>query len=375
MAYRAREKTTVAKSPTVATSFLHKQLDIVCQRLQFAPLPNLWYKMKKQIYGRNSYVLNLAQWKEVRRVDHITIPVLKLHPRYRDLGAQSLKGFDTLVQDYANAPNKIVKLMILGDIIAMADTYVTNNPTAPARYTNAVTTLVTSATQDLRDVINADPTAVIQDLIRVVNAQPIAHRWVNINVFYLDRVGANPNLVLIDAIIDQHIVNANTSAAFVQADIAIRRNNANATLITETADNQSILCTAPVDKVGKFHEQGASLFHLWKVSNASGGAGIDVVYLEEYVSDDCQGFTMRAGADYGSAKPTRPIVTVRRTNAPGGAVTFPTTLLHEMCHALGVEGHCDSYPDNLLAGGAYRNGNNHLTLGQMILYRNNPGVT
>jgi hypothetical protein len=125
---------------------------------------------------------------------------------------------------------------------------------------------------------------------------------------------------------------------------------------------------------GKLQDSTTGGDRLITALNAIGGAGVDVVFLQEYDQNDIQGRAFRVGQNYNGFSPNRPIVTARTTPAVGGAPTHPTTLLHEICHAISSNGDHIQDPDNLMANGAIRNGRNLLSSGQIGWYRNNGWV-
>lgn len=323
-------------------------------------------------------MLTFAQWQNVRRVDHITIPVLNLHPRFRNPNNRpDLKMFDPLVQSYAAAMTELDRVIILGDILDMTTAFIGNNVVAGNRYFQAAQTLQNSAFQDLTQKLPGTANAVRQDIIAAANGQPLNQKTININVYYIDVVGVNPNLGPIDADINQQITTANNSPAFHAARLIIHRLNPNAIVISETAAHESILLThppAPLNMAGKLQDSTDGGTRLITVMNAAGGVGVNVVFLEEYDQNDIQGRAYRVGQNYNGANPTHPIVTVRRTPAVGGNATHGTTLLHEMCHAISSNGDHIQDPYNLMASGAVRNGQNRLGFGQIGWYRNNPWV-
>lgn len=325
-------------------------------------------------------MLSVAQWQDARRVDHLNIPVLNFNPRFRARNPNlrpDLKMFDPLVQDYAGAATELDRVIILGDIMDLTTGFLGNNPAVANRYLQAVQTLQNAAIQDLNLKFPATANAIRQDIVGVSNGQPLAQKNININVYYIDVVGANPVLLPIDNAINQQITTANNSPAFQAARITVHRTNGVATLISETAAHESILLTsppAPVNMAGKLQDSTDGGTRLITVLNAAGGAGVNVVFLDEYDQNDIQGRAFRVGQNYNGASPTRPIVTVKLTPAVGGNATHGTTLLHELCHAISSNGDHIQEPDNLMAAGAVRNGRNQLRCGQIGWYRNNAWV-
>ena len=103
-------------------------------------------------------------------------------------------------------------------------------------------------------------------------------------------------------------------------------------------------------------------------------ADVDVVYVPAFDQDDIQGRTFRAGVGQNNHVPLRPIITVRVTPPQGAGATHPTTLAHEMGHALCTEPGHSASANELMTAGHNRNGTNSLTLGQMAWFCNNPYV-
>ena len=326
-------------------------------------------------------MLTFAQWQDTRRVDHVNIPIVNFHPRFRvrDPNLQpDLKIFDPLVQGYATAKLELDQVIILGDILDLTAAFLANYKSGADRYQKAVETLQKAAESDLRQRLTTRSADIQKDIVAAANGQMLAPKTININVYYLGAVGPpKADLVAIDAIINRQIVDANSSAAFQMAQLQIFRKNANATFISETPDHQSILLTDPPAKnmAGKLQDSSTGGQALISALNAKGGEGVDVVFLQEYDQNDIQGRTFRAGQKYpGGLSPNRPIVTARTTPAAGGGPTHSTTLLHEICHAISGNPDHIQDPDNLMASGSVRTGRNLLSSGQIGWYRNNAWV-
>jgi hypothetical protein len=215
------------------------------------------------------------------------------------------------------------------------------------------------------------------DLVNLYRGTPLAHKNINLNVFYLAPIGAAPAVAGIDAVINNHIASANAAAGYIRAGITFTRTNPAATVATQNAAGQSLLLPVtpevPVARQGNFADGGIGATRLIAYCNASGGQArsIDVVYLDHYDQDDVQGRTFRAGADYNGATSTRPIVTVTLNPPAGGVATYPTTLAHELGHALTGDPDHSADGSILMAGGANRTAANTLTDGQIAWFRNN----
>src|SRR5271166_3257801 len=153
-------------------------------------------------------MLSLAQWQAARRVDHIEVPLLNFHPRYRALNANNrpdLKIFDPLVQGYAAATTELERVIVLGDILDLAAAFLANNNAALQRYLTPVQTLQTAANQDLNQKFPGTANAIRQDIIAAANGRALGPKTLSVNVYYIDAVGANPNLAAIDLIVNAQI--------------------------------------------------------------------------------------------------------------------------------------------------------------------------
>ena len=132
----------------------------------------------------------------------------------------------------------------------------------------------------------------------------------------------------------------------------------------------------PLNQQGKFADGGMGGQRLVEYTNASGAAAntTDVVYLDNYetAQNDVQGRAYRTNDP--TLTPNRPIVTITLNPPVGGAATYPTTLAHELGHAItGCPAHIQD-ANNLMSGGSVRNGTNRLSDGQIAWLRNNPWV-
>ncbi|MCX6593061.1 MAG: hypothetical protein NTZ56_16205 [Acidobacteria bacterium] len=324
----------------------------------------------------------LDRWKEARRVDHVTLNVLgfKFHPRFRDPdGRPNLKVFDAFVTAFWQANNNFDKVTALGEIVAATSQYIAGFVALPApggqdlRYLTPVQDLLAEANNDLNLICTV--AAAVQrnaDIVAMANNQVIVQKVVLVNVFYLAAVGAVPNLVPIDQLIDGHIVIANGLASFTAANLQVARHNAVATLVTDF-NGESILVEGGPG-AGLFDESRLPIFRLIGYLNAIALPGrVDVVYHDGFVDADVQGFTARRSGVYSGRTPNaRPVVLVRRTPSPGGGLTHPTTLAHELGHALTDCGQHAAQPDDLMAAGAIRGAVNQLSFGEKAWFRHNP---
>jgi hypothetical protein len=327
-------------------------------------------------------MITLAQWENTRRVDHVHLPG-GLNPRFRGNagpGLQNLKGLDQFVQAYAQVQGQDdwAKVGALAQIVGEALAHITAaQGQVNQRYITAAQTLLTSANTDLNLLCGAQfQTNRTADLVALHANGPLVQRTVRLNVYYLAPIGANPNVAPIDQTINQHVTNANQLGCYQRASITFQRVNAAAAVATQTASGGSILLPAvasvPLNQQGKFADGGMGGQRLVEYMNASGAAAntIDVVYLDNYenAQNDVQGRAYRTN-DLALAL-NRPIVTVTLNPPVGGAATYPTTLAHELGHAItGCPAHIQD-GNNLMSGGNIRNGTNNLSDGQIAWLRN-----
>ena len=324
-------------------------------------------------------MLTLVQWKQTRRVDHLDI--VGFHPRYRDAGPHNdLKLFDALVNRFWAAANRYDQITVLGEIIEQVEDFITIGG-RPLRYRDAARALGASASAEFAALgLAAYRDRIIQDIRRLHAPAQLGQRTLHVNVLYLTTVGNVPILGNIDPTIDAHVLAANQTAGFQAGNLVVTRVAAQANVISQAPDGNSILLAGvnvPVAMRGKFQDSAVGGARLIAACNALNvDRDLDVVYLEEYDQDDVQGRTFRLGTNQYGETPNKPIVTVRRLVAAGGnPATHPTTLAHEIGHAL------TSYPDhstdanNLMASGAIRNGLNRLSHGQIGWFRRNAVLT
>ena len=331
-------------------------------------------------------MITLAQWENTRRVDHVSLPG-GLNPRFRGNagpGPQNLKGLDQFVQAYANVHGQDdwAKIGALAQIVQEGLAHVAAaQGQVNQRYVTAAQTLVNSANADLNLLCGAPFQANrTTDLIALRANTPLVQRTVRLNVYYLAPIGANPVVGPVDQVINQHIMNANQLACYQRARITFQRVNAVATVARQTASGGSILLPAvtavPLNQRGKFADGGMGGQRLVEYLNASGAGAntADVVYLDDYetAQNDVQGRAYRTNDM--TLAPNRPIVTVTLNPPVGGAGTYPTTLAHELGHAItGCPAHIQD-GNNLMSGGSIRNGTNNLSDGQIAWFRNNPSA-
>jgi hypothetical protein len=330
-------------------------------------------------------MMTLAQWQNTRRVDHVHLP-LGFNPRFRGQGGPgptNLKGLDPFVQAYWNVQGQDdwAKVGALAAIVEQAQAYITAALLAhmEQRYIDAARALLQSANTDLNLICGATYQANRStDLTALHAAGALAPKIVRVNVYYLAPIGANPNVGPTDIIIDQHITNANLLACYIRANMTFQRVNGVAIVASQTATGGSILLpnieAVPVAQRGKFADGGMGGQRLVEYMNASGAGAntVDVAYLDNYetAQNDVQGRAYRTNDQ--TLAPNRPIVTVTLNPPIGGGATYPTTLAHELGHAItGCPAHIAD-ANNLMSGGAIRNGTNNLSDGQISWFRNNP---
>lgn len=327
----------------------------------------------------------LGQWKDTRRVDHFNFIGFSFsrgfyiaNPRWRMFDATlrpDLKVFDPFVDECAPTRSAFDRMTALGNIINTAYHFIQGRQ-APAqandRYNTAVDALYNQALLDMNQLVGAHYQQAMEHYITGVNRPA---RTINVNVLLLKPSGgAVPAADA--ATINQQIQNANASAAFQGAQITVTRIGA-ITRIHEDANNRSFLLTAPAPLAvrGNFQEDMDGGDRLIDHCNTlTHNADMNIVFVDAFDQNDVQGFTFRAQVSYRGHIPQRPIIVVRLTPVAGGAATHPTTLLHELGHALCTEGSHSADANNLMAGGAVRSGINQLSVGQCAWFCNNPYI-
>ncbi|MGH7460715.1 MAG: hypothetical protein ACREMA_06760 [Longimicrobiales bacterium] len=330
-------------------------------------------------------MLSLVQWQNVRRVDHVDLGPASIRFRGVAAGLTNLKIYDGDVAAYPAAANDFDRVTILGRIVQQTRSYL-NLPagTVSQRYVNAVNALMQSALQDLTLICGGAYQATRNaDLLRLAQNGALAPKTITVNVLYLAPIGAVPNVIPIDATINQHIAQANANGGYQRAGISVVRANAAAVVATQTAAGQSILLPAgggvPANQVGRFADGGEGGRRLITYCNARALApsSIDLAYLDNYEQqqNDVQGRTYRVGDTSVGIASNRPIVCVTLNPPAAGNATYPTTVAHELMHALtGCPTHSGDV-NNLIAVGSTRNMNANITDGQIAWMRNNPWVT
>ena len=336
----------------------------------------------------------VTQWKQARRVDHFR--VLSFNIRYRGNPDQQLKAFDQLVVDFHAATTDHARLVALGEIIAGATAFGVGAHT-PQTHT-PVAALANAAEQDLRLLlagrdVNADLT--VGDL----RALPVtwAARRLRVNTWVVvPDAQRHQHFANIDAMIDAHLLAANTLYAAQGMALTVVRRNGVSTVSSrvdptqEATRTNSLLDFTPDPltisdglrpylpqlqaSAGKFSMDARSRVATWLNGKAVPANTVDLVYVPTFAEDDAQGLTTRPHSTGLATVPHRPYVTIgwnplNAATFPTAATTFPTTLAHELLHALMDEGTHTGDANNLMAGGANRNGTNTIGMGQMAISR------
>ena len=334
-------------------------------------------------------MLTLSQWKNVRRVDHITLPSFSFrrgfywaHPRVR--GPQrrpNLKIYDPWVGAFNMARNNIDKMTQVGSIVKAAAEIIAQRDTDgyQDRYYAAVNTINNHALAEINGICGPGTQ---QNAENYITNQNRPARTISVNIIILTSHGnLPPHGILGD--ITTHIAAA--TGVFQAANITVNRANLVNTHLTQF-QGESITLTQPdfpLQVVGKVlpaspKSGGRLIGYCNSLGNANGARCIDVVYIPDFELSDVAGMTLRAGNQYcQGGTPNRPIVLINSNPsqaliARGG---IDTTLAHELGHALSGYGSHSANADNLMAGGDARNGTNNLTLGQKAWYSASPWVT
>jgi hypothetical protein len=201
----------------------------------------------------------------------------------------------------------------------------------------------------------------------------------------------------IDTMIDAHLLAANTLYAGHGMRLSVVRRNAVATVAsrvdanTPATSTNSLLDFTPDPttisaasrpflaqmqaSAGKFSMAARSRISAWLKTQPVPADTVDLVYVPSFAEDDAQGLTTRPHSGGLATTPDRPYVTIgwnplNAATFPTAAVTFPTTLAHELLHALMDDGTHTADANNLMAGGADRNGTNVISTAQMAIARN-----
>ena len=317
----------------------------------------------------------LAQWKNVRRVDHLTLPGYSFrrglywaHPRYRDpANRPDLKWLDTWVTQFNGANNDFDRMKILANIIGATVPFVAAR--APGdRYGLAANALHNQAILDMNAISGVAHQQGMEDWINNI-ARPA--RTIDINPIILTPVGgAVPGATA--AKVGNDIANANACLGYQQASLTLNNIVAAGHIHATQHAGQSILLTnppAPVAVAGKInpdsHLSGGRLIHYCNALAVPPNT-VHVVYVPDFELPGVSGRTFRAGVSYcpgGPVTPTCPIVMINATPPAAAAITSPTTLAHEVGHAICRCGDHDSDASALMADGNNRNGVNALSVG------------
>ena len=329
----------------------------------------------------------LGQWRNVRRVDHARFigvsfsrGVYIARPRWRGFDANNrpnLKAFDPFVQAYHQANNRFDRISALAEIISLAYHFIQNRQEPDQvndRYNNAIRAIRNQAIVAMNGIVGAQYQQSMEHYITGVHRPA---RTVRLNCMLM-KVDANQVIANGHNTINNQIGIANAMASYQAAQLTLNRVG-NITEIWEDHNNDSFLLTAamgaPVNMQGKFQDSAGGGRRLIDYCNGLNTVrDVDIVYLASFDQNDVQGRTLRAGNDYNGHVPVLPIITVRLTPANGGDATHPTTLAHEMGHALCSEPLHSAAAAELMTNGGNRNGNNVLTLGQQAWFCNSAFV-
>ncbi len=320
----------------------------------------------------------LARWKSERRVDHVKIG--PFNPRYRGRPDLDLKALDEPVGRYERANNFQDRISALGEIIAKTAGYTAadhaQNTYAP------VNDLAQEAGVELQQKLEGTsiPYNAMSEALKGSPGE-LPPMKVVLKTYALCVVGAEAGPIPdLDDLIDEHVEQAN--AVFNQngASLTILRGTPRAEVIScikkedgDTADNSFLNASSLPGyfKKGLFGDLGrANLARYFNATPALFKNSVEVVYVPEFDQDDVQGVTTRPSTKDVKVKPQRPFVAINRTMKSG--TTYPSTLVHELVHALIDNGDHSSDEDNLMAEGSKRNGKNALTFGQICALRSNP---
>jgi hypothetical protein len=327
----------------------------------------------------------LGQWQDIRRVDHFKFVGVSFsrgfyiaNPRWRQFDANDrpdLKGFDQYVTAFNLAQSPFDRMSALGEIISLGYHFIQGRQ-APAqandRYNNAVDALYNRAIIDMNLIAGHLRQQAMEHHITGV-ARPARTIQVNVLLIKPSAVAAPAG----DAItINAQIANANASAAFQNAQIAVNQVGG-IVQVHEDAHHQSFLlgAAAPLHVRGTFQDSAVGGDRLIDYCNGlPRTADMDVVFVDGFDQADVQGRTFRAQNDYNGHTALRPIIAIRLTPVVGGAATHPTTLVHEFGHALCSEPSHSADANNLMAGGANRTGIDNLSAGLNAWFCNNPYI-
>jgi len=334
-------------------------------------------------------VFTLAQWKNVRRVDHISLPGFSVrrgfywaHPRVRGIeNRPNLKIYDPWVEAFNMAQNNIDKISNLGLIIEAAALILSQRDTDgyKDRYYNVINTLQNHALAEVNIICGAGNQQAMENYI--TNQSRPAKR-IYINVIIVTKHGDLVPHGFLNKI-NAHIAAANV--VYQGANISVQRASTVNTHLTQYPQGESITLAGPdipPRVVGKVlpaspKSGGRLINYCNSLGNNHGATCIDVAYIPDFELSDVGGMTLRAGNQYcADGTPQRPIVLIN--NNPSQALIdrggIDTTLAHELGHAISGYGSHSASTDNLMAGGDLRNGNNNLTLGQRAWYNSSQWV-
>jgi hypothetical protein len=331
-------------------------------------------------------MLTLERWKQIRRVDHLTLPGLSFrrgfywaHPRFRNpANRPDLKVYDRWVRDYHAANNDFDRVNQLCHILQTTSNFIDQRDTND-RYDQAVNELHNQTITEMNRICGDQHQQAMENYI---TGQARPARQILINIIVVTVHGTlMPRGVL--QTLATHIRSANACPGFQSANLSVRRANQINTHLTRY-QTQSITLThppAPENVVGKVHPDmgisgGRLISYCNNLGTVNGAKCIDVVYIPDFEVSDTAGMTLRAGKQRQSGTPQRPIILInmnpsRALRERGG---LETTLAHELGHAICSCGEHAADAANLMAGGDNRNGNDQLSFGQRAWFSSNPWV-
>jgi hypothetical protein len=183
-------------------------------------------------------MLSLAQWRQIRSVDHLRLPIIPpLRIRAQDPNVQDLQVFDAEILAYHSANNNFDRASILGRMLYQLTTLLkTPSAQLPKRYAAALDTLRSNVKTDLNQICG--PTFQVQrnqDILAAGNGAALAPKTVTVNVYYLHPMGAPPAVALIglvDAAVNNHLLQA--GHVYAGSHIQFARSNPAATPISQT---------------------------------------------------------------------------------------------------------------------------------------------
>ncbi len=316
-------------------------------------------------------MLTLNQWRQISKVG---VPLIG-----RFTGPK-LSRFDDGVRAYGAANNNFDRVTLLGTMLRDSNELMQLPPAQMTEpHAQALGTLRITIKDDLNQICGeASKYNRNQDIIAAGNGGALAPRTVVVNVYYLHQLGvAPPPVGPVDATINAHLATARD--IFNGAQITFVRSNAAATPISQAPNPggafEGILSppAAPgLPAGGVFGVGGTGGPRLITALNATVPApkSIDVIYIPRFDENDVQGYTFAAQHSYDGVFPRRPMVVMTLHPPADGDATYPSTLAHELGHALTGELNHSTDANDLMCGGANRTGSD-ISPGEIGWFRYN----